>query len=239
MRGSIWLAFRMFERWRQENFFKYLLAEYALDALVEHGVVPDDPTREVPNPARRALEVKVRAARAELDRLQAEYGRVAFVELEGTKPTLRGLKQAQAALAHSVRLAFKRVADLVARYPKVPPRVPIQAAICGPVVRLAPERQHLTSLLKMVAYQAESDLVQLVAPHYRRTDDEGRTLMQSAMASAAALTVTDHELRVRLQPLSSPHRSRAIAAVCTELNRSPVTFPGSRLRIHFSVAGQP
>jgi transposase len=236
---ALTVAFRMFERWRQENFFKYLLAEYALDALVEHGVVPDDPTREVPNPARRALEVKVRAARAELDRLQADYGRVAFAELEGAKPTLRRLKQAQAALAHSVRLAFKRVADLVARYPRVPTRVPIQTAIREPVVRLAPERQHLSSLLKMVAYQAESDLVQLVAPHYRRTDDEGRTLIQSALASAADLTVTDHELRVRLQPFSSPHRSRAIAAVCTELNRTPVTFPGSRIRLHFSVAGLP
>jgi len=48
------VAYRMFERWRQENFFKYLSEEYALDALVEHAVVPDDPTREVPKtrPAR-------------------------------------------------------------------------------------------------------------------------------------------------------------------------------------------
>jgi hypothetical protein len=45
------VAYRMFDRWRQENFFKYLREEYALDALVEYAAVPDDPTREVPNPA--------------------------------------------------------------------------------------------------------------------------------------------------------------------------------------------
>ena len=45
------VAYRMFERWRQENFFKYLREEYALDALAEHAVVPDDAAREVPNPA--------------------------------------------------------------------------------------------------------------------------------------------------------------------------------------------
>ena len=229
------VAFRMFERWRQENFFKYLIEEYDLDALAEHSVVPDDPTREVPNPARKALEAKVRAARAELTRLQAEYGQVAFAELEGKRPTLRGLKHAQATLAHSVRSAFKRVTDLVARYTRVPKRVPVQEAIRKPVVRLAPERQHLTNILKMVAYQAESDLVQMVAPHYHRTQHEGRTLIQSALASAADLEVTDRELRVRLQPLSSPHRSRAIAALCAELNRTPTVFPGSRLRLHFSV----
>ena len=35
------------------------------------------------------------------------------------------------------------------------------------------ERKHLTSLLKMVAYQAESDLVRQIAPHNARAEDEG------------------------------------------------------------------
>ncbi|MDP2706700.1 MAG: hypothetical protein Q8O70_04260, partial [Burkholderiales bacterium] len=50
------VAFRMFERWRQENFFKYLREEYALDALVDYQVEPADPERDVPNPARKALD---------------------------------------------------------------------------------------------------------------------------------------------------------------------------------------
>jgi hypothetical protein len=92
------------------------------------------------------------------------------------------------------------------------------------------------NLIKMVAYQAESDLVAMIQPHYRRAAQEGRTLIQSALAAAADLAVTDHELRVCLHPLSSPHRTRAIAALCDELNRSPAFFPGSRLRLHFSTA---
>jgi hypothetical protein len=32
---AIDVAYRMFERWRQENFFKYLSEEYALDALAD------------------------------------------------------------------------------------------------------------------------------------------------------------------------------------------------------------
>jgi len=34
----------MFDRWRQENFFKYLREEYALDALAEYAATPDDAT---------------------------------------------------------------------------------------------------------------------------------------------------------------------------------------------------
>src|SRR5216684_3479372 len=48
---AIAIAYRMFERWRQENFFKYLRQEYLIDALVDYQVEPDDPTRLVPNPA--------------------------------------------------------------------------------------------------------------------------------------------------------------------------------------------
>jgi len=232
------VAYRMFERWRQENFFKYLSDEYALDALVEHAVVPDDPTREVPNPARKALDDALRDARAELTRLQADYGREAFAKLEGARPTMRALQRAQAALARGIRAALKCVTTLEARRARLPARVPVQQAVAGEIVRLAPERQHLINVLKMVAYQAESDLVSLIEPHYRRAHQEGRTLIQSALASAADLEVTDQELRVRLLPLSSPHRSRAVAALCEELNHSAVLFPGSRLRLHFSVSIQ-
>lgn len=239
--AAIAVAYRMFERWRQENFFKYLSYEYALDALVEHDALPADPAREVPNPARKALEGPIRAARAELLRLQAEYGLAAFVQLEGEAGavTLRRLQKTQGPLARSVRTALQRFKDLQTQRAKLPARVPVREAVREETMQLAPERQHLMSLLKMVAYQAESDLVAMIQPHYRRATQEGRTLIQSALAGAADLEVTEHELRVRLQPLSSPHRSRAVAALCDELNRAPAFFPGSRLRLHFSVAITP
>jgi hypothetical protein len=233
------VAFHMFERWRQENFFKYMKNEYALDALVEHAVVPDDPAREVPNPARKTLDAALRSARAELTRRQAEYGQAVLVELGSDRPSIRSLKHTQAALERSIRSALKRVADLQAKRAPLPTHIPVQQALSEEIVRLAPERQLLVNLLKMIAYQAESDLVSLVTPHYSRAHQEGRTLIQSALASAADLEVTDRELRVRLHPLSSPHRSRAIAALCDELNRTPVQFPGSHLRLHFSIAHNP
>jgi hypothetical protein len=234
---AVEVAYRMFERWRQENFFKYLAEEYALDALAEHDAIPDDPAREVPNPARKALDEPIRAARSELLRLQAEYGLGAFVQLEGETGavTFRSLKKVQASLARTVRSALQRIKDLQARRAKLPARVPVRQAVREETMRLAPERQHLMNLIKMVAYQAESDLVAMIQPHYRRAAQEGRTLIQSALAATADLAVTDHELRVCLHPLSSPHRTRAIAALCDELNRSPAFFPGSRLRLHFSI----
>ena len=229
------VAFRMFDRWRQENFFKYLREEYALDALVEYAAVPDDPTREVPNPAWVALDAQLRQAFAQLDRLQAEYGLEAQINLEKERPTMRGFKIAHGKLGQNLHRACQRILQLEKRRNAVPRRVPIQATTEEPIVKLAPERKHLTSLIKMVAYQAESDLLRLVAPYYPRVEDEGRTLIQSALASTADLEVTDTELRVTLALLSSPHRTRAIAEVCEELNQTETIFPGSQLRLRYAI----
>jgi hypothetical protein len=229
------VAYRMFDRWRQENFFKYLREEYALDALVEYAAVPDDPLREVPNPAWATVDAQLRQARAQLDQLQAEYGLEALTNLEHQRRTMRGFKTAQGKLGQKIWSAWQRIEQLEKRRTTVPRRVPVQVVTQEPVVKLAPERKHLTNLIKMVAYQAESDLLRLVAPHYRRAGQEGRTLLQSALASAAGLEVTRTELRITLVAQSSPHRTRAIAALCEQLNQTKTIFPGSRLRLRYAI----
>jgi hypothetical protein len=206
-----------------------------LDALVEYATVPDDPAREVPNPAWAALEGQLHQAHAHLDRLQAEYGLEALTNLEQQRRTMRGFKTAQGKLGQKIWTAWQRILNLEKRRATVPRRVPVQAVSQEPVVKLAPERKHLTNLLKMVAYQAESDLLRLVTPHYRRADQEGRTLLQAALTSAANLEVTPTELHVTLATQSSPHRTRAVASLCDELNQTKTIFPGSRLRLHYAV----
>lgn len=203
--------------------------------MADYSVVSDDPNRVVPNPAWAAVDAKIRQSQAELDRLQAEYGLEALMNPEQLRSSIRGFKIAHGKLGRKILGAFDRLLKLQARRARIPKRVPVQSLHPDPVVKLAPERKHLTNLLKMAAYQAESELFRAVAPHYARAQDEGRTLIQSALASEADLEVTDEELRITLAPLSSPHRSRAIAALCEELNKTNTLFPGSQLRLRFAV----
>ena len=234
---DIEVAFRMFERWRQENFFKYLKEEYALDALADHRVEAADPNREVPNPAWRAADRDLRAARVALAKLEEAYGKAAMNNRERQRPTMRGFKIAQGKLGQQIRAARDSVAELERKRAALEERVSVGEALDGqPVVKLATERKHLTNVLKMVAYQAESDLFELLRPHYSRSKDEGRTLVQSALQSSAALEPKQDELRVTLAPLSSANRSRAVTALCEDLNAMNTVFPGTNLRIRYAVA---
>jgi hypothetical protein len=233
------VAYRMFERWRQENFFKYLREEYALDALVDYGVQPADSNRMVPNPERKALDAQLRHARAELSELAAKLGVEALRNHEHLRRTMRGFKIANATLSKPMLALLDRIARLEKRRAQMPTNVPVQQAVEGQVVKLAVERKHLTNLIKMVAFQAETELARLLAPHYRRAADEGRTLITSALATSGDIDVTDTELRVSLQPLSSPHRTKALTALCATLNETPARFPGSELRLYFTVKPEP
>jgi hypothetical protein len=152
---------------------------------------------------------------------------------------MRGFKIANASLSTRLRDAMRRITELETQRAAVPARVPVQEVVETDVVKLSVERKHLTDLLKMVAYQAEGDLVRLLAPHYRRNEQEGRTLIQTAHAGAGDHEVTSTELRVALDPLSSPHKTQALAAVCEQLNANATRFPGTKLRMRFILKPEP
>jgi transposase len=237
--SDIEVAYRMFDRWRQENFFKYMREEFLLDALVDYQIQPEDPTRTIPNPEHRALDKEIRAARADLGRLEREYGAAAADSDPRRRPTMRGFKAAHGRLGKQLRAARARVAQLFEKRRGVPKRIEIRDLSERAVVRLATERKHLTDIIKMVAYQAESDLLALLRPHYARADQEGRTLLHELFATAGDIRVCDRELHITLAPLSSPHRTRAAQTLCEVIDQTATVFPGSRLRMRFAVRPPP
>jgi hypothetical protein len=234
--AAIEVAYRMFERWRQENFFKYLRDEFALDALAEYAVEAADPAREVPNPAWQRLTDRIRKAREALFKIPSELGLRALVNPEKKRPTMRGFKIANADVARAFREAADRLRALERRRAAVPQRLPVSKIVKGPVVKLAAERKLLTNLFKMLAFQAESELVDQIRPAYRRAEDEGRTLIQSILAAPADIRLESGCLRVLVHPLSSPHRTRALAGLCDLLNHAATCFPGTKLRLRYGVA---
>jgi DNA-binding CsgD family transcriptional regulator len=236
---DIQVAYRMFERWRQENFFKYMREEFLLDALADYQSEPDDPTRTLPNPERRALDKDIRKARLEVTKLEQAYGAAAVDNPEAQRPTMRGFKTAHGKLGKELRAARDNLAALVSRRRSLPDRIEVRDLSDGALVKLATERKHITNLIKMVAFQAESDLLALLRPHYARSEDEGRTLLQELFQAAADIHVTQDELCITVHPLSSPHRTLAVQALCDLLTETETTFPGSRLKLRFAIHPRP
>jgi hypothetical protein len=150
---------------------------------------------------------------------------------------LRTFTAAEKEIHREIRVVADEVAKLTERQKSLPVRIPLaDAPDAEKAMKLSTERKHLTNVLKMVAYQIEGSLVELLRPHYARTEDEGRTLIQAALRSSASIEPTNKELCVTLAPLSSPHRSKAVALVCDALNKTETLFPGTNLRLRFAVS---
>jgi len=234
---DIVVGYRMFDRWRQENFFKYMRQEFLIDALVDYEAEPDDPNRSIPNPVRKAVDKELRKARSRLAKLQERYGSEALDYMEGRTPTMRAFTAAEREIQRELSQVSDQIARLIERQKSVPTRIPVsQSPEAEKAMKLSFERKHLSNILKMVAYQIEGSLVELLRPVYPRTEEEGRTLIQAALRSVATIRPTQNDLRLTLAPLSSPHRSKAIVSVCEELNKTSTKFPGTKLQLRFAVA---
>jgi hypothetical protein len=221
------VLWRMFFRWRQENFFKYMLQEMDLNALADYGALGVDPKLDRRNPEFVALEKDIKALRSKIEKLRS-----ARCELIGdpgaTREAPPGFERfvpndiKEKALREEITGLSISLQELVAERDELPERIS-----AGDLQRLKSEMKLLTDLIKTVAYRTETELVRMVAPYYARVEDEGRKLIAAALASTADFEVTERELRVRVSPQSSPHRSRAIASLCDELNRIRVKVPGT------------
>lgn len=217
------LAHAMFSRWRQENFFRYMRAHFALDALDAYETVPDDADRLVKNPARRDADRALAEARRSLARAQSTQGKAAVAGRSLDKEVAGAFAAAQA-----------EVDRLAAAARAVPAKVPL-ATIRPTAVRLDQERKRIMDAIRMANYNAESALVRLIGPHYARAEDEARSLLHETFKSSADMEVVGNALHVRIDPLSAPRRTRALAALCEELTATETRYPGTDLVITYSV----
>jgi hypothetical protein len=225
-------AYRMFERWTQENFFRYMRQHFGLDALVTYAVEPADPERTVPNPQRKELAKVLARSQAALKELEQRYGAQALANAEAQRPTMRGFKIAHADLGQRIRAQQAESQALKAQLTALPKRVPVKEVVAeAEVVKLAPEAKHLTDTIKMVAYRAETALARALGTHYARTEDEGRALIREMLLADADVVPqpTQQRLVVRLHSLANPRSNAALAKLCDTLNALEVVYPGTNL----------
>jgi prepilin-type processing-associated H-X9-DG protein len=224
---------RLFRRWRQENYFKYMAEEFALDALVEYGVDEVSEGASRPNPERKRVAKERQRAQGEVTRLRAQLGAAANNNEERQRPTMRGFKVAQANLRSQLAQAEQREHELTEQLQQLPPRVPATG-----LKSLKKEKKLIVDALKMIAYQVETALLGRLVKHYARAAEEGRTLLHAAFQSSARMEVTATELKITIAAQSSPHRTEALAKLCEELDAEAVCYPGSHLRVRLAVEGQ-
>jgi transposase len=228
------VALRMFSRWQQENFFRYMRHEFALDHLPTTAVEPADPQRSVPNPAVKEKKREWGRVKAELTKAEQAYGQHAHENPEQKIRTVRGFKISHAELGRKIKELRAEREQIEADLKALPKRVPVcETMDDAPIVQLERERKIITDTFKMVAYRAESQMANLVGPLLPYRDDEARKFMRQVFELPADL-LPDYEqgtLVVRMHSMTTPRDNHVLATLCGVLNDLAVCYPGTELRL--------
>ncbi len=220
------LAYRMFGRWKQENWFKYMREQFALDVLVDYATEPDDPDRLVINPTWRALDKELKAARAELQKAEAAYGRVSLSNASSAK---------RERCATAVEQARDRYERLCQQRRDTPRQVRLGEVTDGDPVRLTYERKLLTDTIKMCAYDVETQLTEMLTGVLRRQDFEGRAVVRELFHTSGDFSLSNGQLHVHFNQLSAPRYTTALMSLCEQLNARDLPVPETTFTLRFHV----
>ena len=233
------VCWRLTSRWREENYFRYARIHFALDALDSHTATPDDPDREVPNPAKKTAAAQVR--RAEILAAAAQAQRDAsLAALRNPAPgqPVTITNQMINALHAPVQAAHREhsLADKAAA--ATPGRIPL-GALAPDMMRLDAEVKQITHAIRMAAFNAETALARALDGRYARAGDEAYALIREALTASGDIRPGPGQLLIQLDPLTAPRRTQALAALCDQLSQAASRYPGTDLVLRYEVKSHP
>jgi len=229
------VCWRLASRWREENYFRYARTRFALDALDSHAASPDDPERLIPNPAKKTAAAQVRRAEALAEAAEARRDARLLERrspLPGTASILTNTELNQ--ISAPVEAAWRELDEAERAAAAIPARIRL-GDITPDMARLETEVKQITHAIRMAAYNAETTLARALNSCYARADDESYALIREALVASGDIIPAAGELLIRLDPLTAPRRTRALAALCDQLNQTQTAYPGTDLVLRYEV----
>ncbi len=259
---AVEIAWWMFHRWNQENWFRYMRTEYALDVLVDYSVELDDATRPVVNPRWRELDRQVASSRSRLERAEAKYARLILKaeekasEENALEENSKGKSETEASsscveencecLTCRCRAQANEVAKVSAEYERLrterhqtPRKIPLSEASDRDDVKLSYERKLFTDTIKLSAYEIETRLYEMLGGTFCNSETEGRGLIQAFLGASGDLRVGSGVIEVHLDQLSAPRYTEAMQSLCGQLNALSLSLPETSHGLRFFVKPRP
>ncbi len=230
------IAHRMFFRWTQENFFRYMRHEYDIDHLCTYDVEQADIDRLVPNPNRKEKKKEFESIKKELEKYKKEYGEAALENSERQRRTMRGFKIANFEQGRKIHELEKKCQETEEAMKALPEKVPLREFVKEEeIVKLELERKILTDAIKMTAYRAETSLFNLIQPFFMRHEDEGRMFLKSLFQLSGDI-LPDGEsgcLMIRFHTMANQRSNNVLEALCEIINQEGCVYPETNLRLTF------
>ena len=222
-------------RWRIENLFKYLEANYGIHWLCDYRAGTQDDDHLIANPERKAARARLREAEAALAAAERELATLL------TSPELSAAAKNKAIppAEKKITTAGEAVTAAKAALKKIPAKLPASQVTPGAQKAiLATRRRSLQMVLRLLAAAAEHWLGNRLND-YLRDPDEYRAITRHLLHLGGTIASTPRVITVTLDPPAAPRTARALALLIEEINATPPRMPGDTRPITYQLAANP
>lgn len=234
--NSLEVALKMFSRWTQENYFKYMIENFDFDKMIEYGTESIDPKRSIVNPEYRKISYQLKKTREKKRRKEAKVYQK--IESQSDK-TIEQVQQDIAKtsdLIEQINADKKLVNQLLLKRGEIPARISI--ADMAPDLRfekLKQEGKKFKNAIVMLAYRAETALFNSLPKYFLNARKEGRALLREIFSSDADLMPNSQNktLTITIHSLSTPRFNQALQHLCEIMNETKTVYPNTNLKMIF------
>jgi len=228
------IAFYMFSRWSQENFFRYMRQEYDIDRIMQYGVDELDKTIMIVNREYSNTTCQLKKLREKKARCQAKLYVLVEENIEGELDQTKKNIEEQLQYMQKIESLEAEEQKLIDQRKQQPYKISIgEMPEDTRYNKLKMESKHLQNVIKIICYRAETAIANLLAGYYRKSTNEIRGLAKSIIFAKADI-YPDYQtniLTVRLNSLATPRDNMAIREIYQTLNDYEAVFPGTKLKL--------
>ena len=230
------IAGKMFSRWAQENFFKYMAENFDFDRMIEYGTETIDQKRTIPNPQYRKLSYQIKKAREKKARLEARVYKKIEQNEEKTIEQVKSNIAKTSNLIEQINDYNNEIAKLLETRAKEPSRISLyEMPEEERYNKLKQESKKFKNAIVMLAYRVETALYTIIAEFFKGTKNHGRMLLKEIFSSDADM-IPDYKnktLTIVLHSMSTPRANKAVGKLCEFLNDTETLYPYSNLKLVF------
>jgi hypothetical protein len=232
----LFIATYMFNRWTQENFFKYMMANYNFDQIIEYGTEALDPELKTVNPIYRKYKHQLKSLREKLSRRKAHLYQFTNGQKELTIDQQKKADTKMAQIVLEIQQLEAQEKELIklrseqAYHIKLKDMPPEQQ-----YNKLKTESKLLLNIIKMICYRAETAVANIVNEKLDSKKEEKRMLVKQIIQSPADIApdYTNNILTVTIHSMSNQRYNQAVKGLLDLLNDAKAIFPGTELTMVF------
>ena len=232
--SSIKDAAKMFSRWSQENYFRYMMQHYNLDGLSAYSMEEMPGTLRVINPQWRALDSECRKINSQLTKQLSKFAQLTILPKDDPKKE-EAIILKKADLLETIQTTESTLADTKQQKSETPKHIDFSdLPEDQKFTKINTNRKRLVDAIKMIAYRSETALAVILRTTMQKPD-EARALVRDILTSEADLYPDNikKELNVHLHFMTTHQANESVKILIQELNQCEYVYPGTDFKMKY------